>query len=212
MDDSKKVRVLKPDADTYMWNLVETLELPEKDKNAIVYADFDEYSISADVLHYNDKLYFLRNKATDDPTWASEAIMVDNHLHVSGPRYAKESGLIWYMQQHAALEEEADTVEHKIFNEHGFQGYSVVMQPLGDLSFLDLLPQRGENNNNFVTFVSDQFILMNYSGRYLIFDLKGSFQGKITFCNTKEGFDEKQVKLVNVSDSGKFFVFEGPRF
>ena len=98
MDDSKKVRVLKPDADTYMWNLVETLELPERDKNTIVYADFDEYSISADVLHYNDKLYFLRNKATDDPTWASEAVMVDNHLHVSGPRYAKESGLIWYMQ------------------------------------------------------------------------------------------------------------------
>lgn len=86
------------------------------------------------------------------------------------------------------------------------------MQPLGDLSFLDLLPQRGENNNNFVSFVNDQFILMNYSGRYLIFDLKGQFHGKITFNGSSEGFDEKQIKLVNVSDSGKFFVFEGPRF
>ena len=86
------------------------------------------------------------------------------------------------------------------------------MQPLGDLSFLDLLPQRGENHNNFVSFLNDQFILMNYSGRYLIFDLKGQFQGKITFNGTGEGFDEKQLKLTNVSDSGKFFVFEGPRF
>ena len=96
-------------------------------------------------------------------------------------------------------------------HEH-FKGYSVVMQPLGDLSFLDLLPQRGENNNNFVSFTGDQYILMNYSGRWLIFDLKGSFQGKVIFNVKSEGFDETQIKLVNVSDSGKFFVFEGPRF
>jgi len=63
-----------------------------------------------------------------------------------------------------------------------------------------------------VSFLSDEFIMMNYSGRYLVFDLKGSFQGKILFNGTTEGFDEKQLKLMNVSDSGKFFVFEGPRF
>jgi hypothetical protein len=207
-----------------MWKQTSTLELPEKDLNAIVYADFDEYSISDGVLHYNDRLYFLLDsKAKDNPTYASEAIMIENHMHVSGPRYAKEAGMIWYMQQYVQLGGEDDTEDdhdHNPFgdhaddpNDHGhFKGYSVIMQPLGDLSFLDLLPQRGENNNNFVTFVSEQFILMNYSGRYLIFDLKGSFQGKIQFNAESDGFNETQVKLVNVSDSGKFFVFEGPRF
>ena len=51
------------------------------------------------------------------------------------------------------------------------------MQPLGDLSYLDLLPYRGSNNNNFVSFITDSHILINYSGRYLIFDLKGTFLG-----------------------------------
>lgn len=218
MDDQKKVRHLQPDSETYMWKLTTTLELPEKDLKDIVYADFDEHSISDGVLHYNDKLYFLlETKAKDNPpTFASEEIMLENHLHVSGPRYAKECGMIWYMQKHAGLEDEQDKEDEffgAIDHSHShFKGYSVIMQPLGDLSFLDLLPQRGENNNNFTTFVSDELILMNYSGRYLIFNLKGSFQGKIQFNNTLEGFDEKQLKLVNVSDSGKFFVFEGPRF
>lgn len=74
---------------------------------------------------------------------------------------------------------------------NNFKGYSIVMQPLGDLSFLDLLPQRGENNNNFVTFLDDQHIFLNYSGRYLIFDLKGQFLGKIQFTGMNDGFDEK---------------------
>lgn len=86
------------------------------------------------------------------------------------------------------------------------------MQPLGDLSYLDLLPQRGENNNNFTTFVTDKDILINFSGRYLIFDLKGSFQGQVAFTGVSEGFRSQQIKLVNVSDSGKFYVFQGPRF
>ena len=30
--------------------------------------------------------------------------------------------------------------------------------------------------------------------------------------NMSEGFNEAALKLVNVSDSGKFFVFKGPRF
>ncbi len=32
--------------------------------------------------------------------------MLDNHEHVSGPRYAKESGLIWYMQKHGSVEDD----------------------------------------------------------------------------------------------------------
>lgn len=147
MDDQKKIRHLQPDSETHMWKLQTTFELPSKDLHDFVYADFDEHSISDGVLHYNDKLYFLlETKAKDNPpTFASETIMIDNHLHVSGPRYAKECGMIWYMQQHSLLAD--DTVEDDFFmnensfGEHShFKGYSVIMQPLGDLSFLDLLP------------------------------------------------------------------------
>ena len=193
MDDQKKIRLLEPNPENYMWTLKTTLELPLKDQQSIVYADFDEYCISDGVLHANDRMYFLLDSKTkDNPTYASEEIMIDNHLHISGPRYAKESGMIWYMQQHTQVGEEAGAgndngffMDDSPFGDSGhFKGYSVVMQPLGDLSFLDLLPQRGENHNNFVSFLNDQFILMNYSGRYLIFDLKGQFLGKIAFNGT----------------------------
>ena len=76
MDDQNKVRVLKANAETFMWKQINTLELAEKDANAIVYADFDEYAVSGGVLHTNDKLYFLlSSKSKDNPTWASMNIM-----------------------------------------------------------------------------------------------------------------------------------------
>lgn len=201
-----------------MFKQLNTLELPQKDANSIVYADFDEYAISDGVLHSNDRMYFLLNsKSKDNATWASEEIMIDNHLHVSGPRYAKESGLIWYMQSYATnLQEESSGGDDEDFFDIAgsvpFRGYSVIMQPLADESYIDLLPQRGSNNNNFVSFINDKNIMMNFSGRYLIFNLKGQFSGQVTFTNTKEGFRGDQIKLVEVSDSGKFFVFEGPKF
>ena len=220
MNDQKKISVLEPNKETNMWKLVSTLELPERDTNNIVYADFDEYAISDGVLHTNEKMYFMLNsKAKDNATWASEDIMLENHKHVSGPRYAKESGLIWYMQQYATESEEGQPQQDEnelmlttVGEQSIFKGYSVVMQPLGDLSFIDLLPQRGENNNNFITFINDHNILVNYSGRYLVFDLLGRFVGSVDFTGTNEGFRSNQIKLVNVSESGKFFVFEGPKF
>ena len=53
------------------------MELAEKDANAIVYADFDEFAVSEGVLHTKDKLFFLlSSKSKDNPTWASESIMI----------------------------------------------------------------------------------------------------------------------------------------
>lgn len=73
MDDQKKVRVLHANTETNMWKQVNTLELPERDANKLVYADFDEYCVSEGVLHCNDKLYFLlESKSMDNATWASE--------------------------------------------------------------------------------------------------------------------------------------------
>ena len=59
MDDQKKVRVLKANAETFMWKQTNILELPEKETSEIVYADFDEFAVSEGVLHTNKKLYFL---------------------------------------------------------------------------------------------------------------------------------------------------------
>lgn len=102
MDEQKKIRVLKPNEETQMWVQDTTFELPVKDAKSIVYSDFDEYCISDGVLHANEQMYFLLDsRAKDNATWESQNIMLENHLHVSGPRYAKESGLIWYIQQYA---------------------------------------------------------------------------------------------------------------
>ena len=147
MDDSKKVRVLVPNTETFNWKLSQTLELCEKDEHGIIYSDFDEWTVSDGVLHGNDRLYyFLASSNMDNPTWASEQIMLENHLHVSGPRYAKESGLIWYMQKHTLSKEDEATAEshdelmqddhkhgkvgHSAHGHQGhrhFRGYSIVM-------------------------------------------------------------------------------------
>jgi len=109
MDDQKKIRMLKPNEETYVWKQLNTFELGEQDAKQIVYSDFDEYCISDGVLHANDRMYFmLDSRSKDNATWDSAIIMQENHLHVSGPRYAKESGLIWYIQQYAANIEDED--------------------------------------------------------------------------------------------------------
>mmetsp|Transcript_1797 Transcript_1797/g.2555 ORF Transcript_1797/g.2555 Transcript_1797/m.2555 type:complete len:208 (+) Transcript_1797:3003-3626(+) len=143
MDDQKKIRVLKPNDETYVWRQDTTFELCQSDAKQIVYSDFDEYCISDGVLQANDRMYFLLDsRAKDNATWDSANVMLENHLHVSGPRYAKESGMIWYIQQYAAnIQDDTEGDElNMLSNQQAFKGFSVVMQPLGDLSYLDLLP------------------------------------------------------------------------
>ena len=89
MNDQKKILVMQANKETNMWKIMNTFEIAEKDTIDIVYADFGEYAISNGVLHSNEKMYFmLASKAKDNPTWASENIMLDNHKHVAGPHYA----------------------------------------------------------------------------------------------------------------------------
>lgn len=109
MDDQKKIRVLTPNEENYVWKQTMTFELCADDAKQIVYSDFDEYCISDSVLHANDRMYFmLDSRAKDNDTWASTNIMLENHLFTSGPRYAKESGLIWYIQKYADNIQDAD--------------------------------------------------------------------------------------------------------
>lgn len=85
------------------------------------------------------------------------------------------------------------------------------MQPLADLSYMDLLPQHGENNNNFVTFVDEEHVMINYGGQYLIFNQRGFFVQRLEF-GKEQPFRPEIATLVSVSDSGKYFLFQGPHF
>jgi len=136
MDDTKKIRVLKPDIETNMWKQKETYELRSVDYSNFVHSDFDEYSISEGVLHSNDHMYYLLDSASkDNETYAKSQIMLDNHLHVSGPCYAKSSGMIWYIQHFNVTAEDYNNNADKEENffdmespvDKVFKGFSVVM-------------------------------------------------------------------------------------
>ena len=100
MDSSKKIRVLSQDQETFMLTQTTTFELAKKDQARIFYSDFDEYTISDQVLHWNDRMFFLLDsKSKDNLTWSSEEIMLENHIHVAGPVKANNCGMIYTMQQ-----------------------------------------------------------------------------------------------------------------
>ena len=93
--------------------------------------------------------------------------MLENHVHISGPVKANNCGMIYTMQQFSLdmagddednktdffQDNQEDNDASKPFSlkntmsllgpkgsEKDFKGFSIVMQPLGDLSFMDLLP------------------------------------------------------------------------
>lgn len=80
MDDSKRVKFLKPDPKTKKLDLIQTYELPKIDKEKLDQTPFDEYAVSAGVLHWNDRaIPLLASKAQDNPTWASIDVMLKNY-------------------------------------------------------------------------------------------------------------------------------------
>ena len=107
MDDQKKVRVIEPNKETHMWKQKMTYELTEKDAQEIYYCDYAEYAVSGNIIHLDKRMYYLlESKSKDVPTWASSNFMLDYHVYVSGPKYAQRSGLIWYVEQRAIMEDE----------------------------------------------------------------------------------------------------------
>ena len=93
-----------------------------------------------------------------------------------------------------------------------FKGFSVMMKPIADLSYIDILPQLRENYNNFSSYIDSQHIMVRFSGRFLIFHNSGQYIGQVVFEKMEPAFKQEQLKMVCISDNMKYFVFEGPTF
>ena len=79
--------------------LESTIELLPEDKNTLYHDTFDEFLISDDTMHWNDKvIYFSEQKKKDNYTWGQSTIMSTDHKHVQGPKKAKGTGMVWYIE------------------------------------------------------------------------------------------------------------------
>lgn len=61
--------------------------------------------------------------------------------------------------------------------EKSFKGFSIIMQPISDLSYIDLIPQLTKNHNNFSSYIDSEHILIRFSGRFLIYHHNGKYCG-----------------------------------
>ena len=60
-----------------------TLEVLPGDKNSLYYDAFDEFLVSDEAMHWNDKVfYFSEQKKKDNFTWGQSQIMATDHKHV----------------------------------------------------------------------------------------------------------------------------------
>ena len=77
--------------------------------------------------------------------------MAENHKFIQGPKKAKGTGMIYYLEKYddKSIQEDqaANPEENEIQNlldkaEHAneFKGFSVMLKPLADLSYIDILP------------------------------------------------------------------------
>ena len=95
--------------------------------------------------------------------------------------------MIYYLEQYddslneeQAIQSEEKEVQ-KLFEKAAtaseFKGFSVILKPLANLSYVDILPQLKENHNNFSSYIDKEYILVRHSGRFFIFHNDGSFLG-----------------------------------
>ena len=225
MDEKKKIRKLVQDPTTFILKQDTTLELSKKDMLSMKYSDFDEFVMSSELMHWDNRIMFLsESQNKDDYTWGECQIMAEDHKFIQGPKVAKGTGMIFYLEKYESLglneEEDAGNPEEdqvtSMFNKAAtakdFKGFSVMMKPLADLSYIDFLPQLRHNYNNFSTYIDSNHILVRFSGRFLIFHNSGQYMGQVQFEKMEPAFRQEQLKLVCISDNVKYFVFEGPVF
>ena len=81
---------------------------------------------------------------------------------------------MYYIEKYQGAEEEA--VDGKAPKKKNFFGSNIiVMQPKGDLSFVECLPIHKTNHNNFFSYIGPDRIMASYGGRFMIFDKLGNF-------------------------------------
>ena len=69
-----------------------------------------------------------------------------------------------------------------------FKGYSVMLKPLADLSFIDILPTNDGKKQIFSSYIDEEHILTRYSGRFFVFHNNGKYLGQVEFPNMQSNF------------------------
>ena len=87
-----------------------------------------------------------------------------------------------------------------------------MLTPPADRSFIDILPQYNKNFNNFISYIDEENIIARHAGRFFVFHNQGQYLGPVSFEKMEAEFREEKLKIVCVSDSMEYFVFEGPEF
>lgn len=109
MDDSKRVRVLVQDAKTQCLSILTIMDLCKKDKELLKQTAFDEYAVSPGCIHWDCRaLHMIENKQKDNPTWESFEVMIKGYEYIAGPKSAKGSGQIFYMESYIAADDDEE--------------------------------------------------------------------------------------------------------
>jgi hypothetical protein len=83
MDEKKQLKKLVQDEKSHQLRVDMTLEVLPGDKNSLYYDAFDEFLVSDEAMHWNDKVfYFSEQKKKDNFTWGQSQIMALDHKHV----------------------------------------------------------------------------------------------------------------------------------
>ena len=107
MDDKKRIRELEQDPLNYMLTLTSTLDVPKNDKLNIKHSDFDEFCMSSELFHWDNRvMFFSETKNFDGYTFGSLHVMADNHKFIQGPKVAKGTEMIFYLEKYEAVDEE----------------------------------------------------------------------------------------------------------
>ena len=109
--------------------------------------------------------------------------------------------MIFYLEKYESLglndddqdggnpeEDQVAAMFNKASTAKDFKGFSVMMKPLADLSYVDFLPQLRNNYNNFSTYIDSNHILVRFSGRFLVFHSSGSYMGQVQFEKMEPAF------------------------
>ena len=99
MDEKKKVRRLTQDPLNFSLKMDTTLEMLPQDQLTVKYSEFDEFIMSDGLMHWDDRIIFLsEQKRKDAYTWGQSKIMAENHKFIQGPKKAKGTGMVYYLE------------------------------------------------------------------------------------------------------------------
>lgn len=92
-----------------MLTQVSTLEMTDKDKLTIKYSDFDEFIMSSELMHWDNRMIYLHeSKNKDEFTYGQSKVMLENHTFISGPKVARGTGMCYYLEKYENFDEIGD--------------------------------------------------------------------------------------------------------